>query len=57
MSNGVFYFNGVFVWLVLFLWKFVVFFFLKQEKEFLMHRLLLIVTKAGRTENSILRLK
>lgn len=27
MSNGVFYFNGVFVWLVLFLWKFVVFFF------------------------------
>lgn len=57
MSNGVFYFNGVFVWLVLFLWKFVVFFFLKQEKEFLMHRLLLIVTKAGRIENSILRLK
>lgn len=32
VSNGVFYFNSVFVWLVLLLWKS----FLRQEKEFLL---------------------
>lgn len=55
MSNGVVYFNSVFVWLVLLLWKS----FLRQEKEFfgvLMHQLLCTEVKAGRIKARILHL-
>lgn len=53
MSNGVVYFNSIFVWLVLLLWKS----FLRQEKEFwggLMHQCTAV--KAGRIKACILRL-
>lgn len=55
VSNGVFYFNSIFVWLVLLLWK-----SLSEAGGvslwFLMHRLLCAEVKAGRIKVCILHL-